>query len=57
MSNTTFMGLSGSGSLILILFYRFEVNVTSHGIHKCHFHVKLHELGLIVHLYHFWTHN
>ena len=57
MSNTTFMGLSESGSLILISFQRFEVNVTSQGLHKCHFYVKLHELGLIVPLYHFWTHN
>ena len=51
MSNTTFMGLSGSGSLILILFQRFEVKVTSQGLHKCHFHVKLHEpVGLIAQL-------
>ena len=57
MSNTTFMGLSVSGSLILILVQRFEVNVTSQGLHKCHLHVKLHELGLIVPLHHLWTHN
>ena len=50
MSNTTFMGLYGSGSLILILFQRFEVNVTSQGLHKCYFHVKLHELGLVMHI-------
>ena len=37
MSNTTFMGLSGSGSLILILFKRFEVKVTSQCLHKCNF--------------------
>ena len=55
MNNTTFMGLSGySGSLILILFQRFEVKVTSQGLHKCHSHVKFHELGLIVHLHLFW---
>ena len=45
MSNTTFMGLSGSGSLILILFKRFEVKVTSQCLHKCHFPCQIARTG------------
>ena len=43
MSNTTFVGLSGSGSLIL--FQRFEVKVTSQGLHKCSFPCQIARTG------------